>query len=87
MAILYISLKLISAYTAYPKSKSLTNINNYNQGDYGETGIRTLGGGLALDGFQDRCFKPLSHLSERERAKYTATVMSLASYLCTFAFF
>ncbi len=29
----------------------------------GEAGIRTLGGGLPLNGFQDRRFKPLSHLS------------------------
>ncbi len=29
----------------------------------GEAGIRTLGGVLALAGFQDRCFQPLSHLS------------------------
>lgn len=29
----------------------------------GEAGIRTLGGRMPLDGFQDRSFKPLSHLS------------------------
>lgn len=29
----------------------------------GETGIRTLGA-LRHDGFQDRCFRPLSHLSK-----------------------
>jgi hypothetical protein len=29
----------------------------------GETEIRTLGGLLTHDGFQDRCLKPLSHLS------------------------
>jgi hypothetical protein len=29
----------------------------------GETEIRTLGGLQTHDGFQDRCLKPLSHLS------------------------
>ena len=30
----------------------------------GEAGIRTLGGLLTHDGFQDRCIQPLCHLSE-----------------------
>ncbi len=29
----------------------------------GEAGIRTLGGGVPLNGFQDRRLQPLSHLS------------------------
>tara|TARA_B100000989_G_C19516392_1_gene461887 strand:- start:1594 stop:1956 length:363 start_codon:yes stop_codon:yes gene_type:complete len=35
----------------------------------GEAGIRTLGG-LPLNGFQDRRFRPLSHLSSARREEY-----------------
>ena len=36
----------------------------------GEAGIRTLGGLLTLNGFQDRRIQPLCHLSE-EAVEYT----------------
>ncbi len=44
-----------------------TSIQNIYIASYnkvgGEAGIRTLGGGSPLNGFQDRRFRPLSHLS------------------------
>ncbi len=42
-------------------SALMTSING------GEAGIRTLGGLQTLNGFQDRRFRPLSHLSVRAR--------------------
>ena len=46
------------------RKKILTTHASGSQGKYsgGEAGIRTLGG-LPLNGFQDRRFRPLSHLS------------------------
>lgn len=48
----------------------------------GEAGIRTLGGGSPLNGFQDRHFKPLSHLSVSRHL--TKTPMNKSSTLIPF---
>ena len=42
----------------------------------GGTGIRTQGGLLTHAGFQDRCFKPLSHPSEH-RGQCTLPVLNV----------
>jgi hypothetical protein len=43
------------------RTRKLLKLNEKENG--GETEIRTLGGLQTHDGFQDRCLKPLSHLS------------------------
>lgn len=48
----------------------------------GEAGIRTLGGGVPLNGFQDRRFKPLSHLSKQWTQEYNKMLRSVKLILC-----
>ena len=47
----------------------------------GETGIRTLGGGVPLNGFQDRRFRPLSHLSEQYIMQYNKPMSTANLYI------
>ena len=53
----------------------------------GETGIRTLGGLLTLNGFQDRRLKPLSHLSMVTKFKIHIIKYKIVSFCLYFVFY